>query len=465
MSLSPLFDLKGETPPARYLAAAVPLALVPYVVALAIVAVAPPPYAQPATPLSDWLFWLTPLRWTAAHADGALPFLFALLVSLAASWLVVVLSFRRAAWANRGFFLVLLAPVPTLQPFAILALALMPRRRAPAAEREQPPRRLAAAQGMLAGAFLTVAGVAASTLAFGSYGYGVFLLLPLLVGFTTAYIANHPALLPTGGTTKVVTTASLVGALGLIALALEGVGCIVLAAPLAAALIAIGAAMGRRLAERRHERARPLALSVAVLPLVFLAEALLPPAVDLRTSQAVEIAAPPSAVWRALTRMERIDEPPPLTGRFGLAYPLGASMRGEGVGAERIGRFSTGTAAERVTAWSPERKLAFEVLDQPPMMTELSPYRHVHAPHTEGYAEIRSMAFDLEPIAGGTRLTVRTAHVVRLDPVLYWAPVGRWAVNANVDRVLRQVRTVAERASGKGGRAGDALGSTKGRVS
>nr|MDQ4086886.1 hypothetical protein [Pseudomonadota bacterium] len=151
------------------------------------------------------------------------------------------------------------------------------------------------------------------------------------------------------------------------------------------------------------------------------------------------------AVWRVLTSDAPIATPPGLVGASGLAYPVRAQIIGEGVGAGRLGHFSTGTARERITAWVPGRTLAFDVLTQPPSMEEMSPYRRVHAPHVIGYFETSTTRFDLEPLpGGGTRLTARAAHVLRLDPVLYWEPLARWAIRANTARVLADLKARSE---------------------
>jgi hypothetical protein len=115
------------------------------------------------------------------------------------------------------------------------------------------------------------------------------------------------------------------------------------------------------------------------------------------------------------------------------------------VGGERVGEFSTGTARERITQWLPGHRLAFTVLSQPPAMAELSPYERVDAPHVRGYFETVSTSFTLEPLpGGGTRLVANADHVLRLDPILYWEPIARWAIRQNVGRVLGNVRTRAE---------------------
>src|SRR5690349_18365154 len=46
-------------------------------------------------------------------------------------------------------------------------------------------------QGMLAGATFTVVSVALGALVFGAYGYGMFVLSPLMIGALTGYLANR----------------------------------------------------------------------------------------------------------------------------------------------------------------------------------------------------------------------------------------------------------------------------------
>ena len=171
----------------------------------------------------------------------------------------------------------------------------------------------------------------------------------------------------------------------------------------------------------------------------------MPPSVAIATHETIVISAPPEAVWEALTSADPLSEPPGMVGSAGLAYPLRGRIFGEGVGAERLGYFSTGLARERITDWSLHRRLAFEVISQPPAMEEMSPYRRVHAPHVRGYFDTGETGFELQPLAGGrTRLSVSASHVLRIDPVLYWEPVARWAVAENARRVLRSIKDQAE---------------------
>jgi hypothetical protein len=436
-------SMKGEISPLVY-AATAPLLLLSQhgMVALA--------YRWRGVPLAlDQEFWLLPLR-RLAVLPGLSPLAagLAFALSLAVLWVLAWLSFRRASRARWGYGLAALSIVPALQLPAVAMLALMPRGAVqPEAEAGEKRREGAnashIAQGVLAGVAIIVFAVLVSAVTFGAYGWGLFVLTPFTVGLTTGHIANRRVALDLGSTVAIGVGAAALGSLALVMFALEGLACIIMAAPLGAAVAAIGAAIGHRTSPGyRHDR--PF-LTVAFLPAVFALEAAMPPSVTIETDEAIHISAPPAAVWRALTSDQPISAPIGLVGEAGLAIPLRGRLLGEGVGAERLGEFSTGIARERVTAWVPGRRLAFTVIEQPPAMEEMSPYRRVHAPHVRGYFDTGETRFDLEPLPGGqTRLTVRASHVLRIDPVPYWAPIARWAVRENAGRVLRAIRERAE---------------------
>ena len=391
---------------------------------------------------ADAGFWLMPLR-RLSMLDGlsataaALAFVF----YVAVAWWLALLSFRRANRSSLGYTLAALTVIPVVQLAAVAALAVLPvRGREERGETGEGVNVAHVVQGLLAGIAIIVLAVLVSALTFGSYGWGLFVMTPFLVGVTTGYIANRSAPLETGQTRSLVLAAAGLGGLALIALSLEGFVCILMAAPLGALVAALGGMIGREMALAGHRRGKPF-LSLALLPAVFALEAAMPPALAIETNETVDIAAPPAAVWRALVSDDPIAVAPGLVGRAGLAYPLRARIEGSGVGAERLGFFSTGIARERITGWEPGRRLAFRVVAQPPAMEEMSPYRRVHAPHVQGYFDTGETRFDLVPLpGGGTRLTARASHVLRIDPVLYWEPLARWAIRSNTRRVLEDVR-------------------------
>lgn len=392
-------------------------------------------------------FWLLPLRrfalmpylpaWLAALAFA---------MSLLVAWALAILSFRRARWSGGGYVIAALTIVPGVQVAAIAILALLPR--FDRDETTDPVTGIEVAhviQGVLAGVGIIVLAVLVSAVTFGAYGWGLFVMTPFLVGITTGYLANRRSLLGAGRTTTVVLGAAALGTVALVMFALEGLVCIVLAAPLGAIVAILGGSLGRSIARFGRSRDKPL-MSIALLPALFALEAAMPPVVPIETSTSIDINAPPAAVWDALTSNAPISNGPGLMGVTGLAFPIRGRLLSTGVGAVRLGDFSTGTARERVTEWIPQRRLTFVVVRQPPAMEEMSPYRRVHAPHVNGYFDTGVTRFSLSPLRnGGTRLTVAATHVLRIDPALYWEPIARMAIGLNVNRVLQDIRMKAER--------------------
>jgi len=405
---------------------------------------------------TDFEFWALPLRKVGQlsrtdGSDGAL----VLLTALGSYAALAILSFRRAARSGIGFGLAVLTILPAVQVGAVLALTFLPFAIRPedavaedaeaVEEAERPGVNVAhVLQGLFAGVALIVVAVLVSAVTLGAYGWGLFVMTPFSVGCTTAYLANRRNDLDRHQNQLLVMSATGLGGLALLLFALEGLVCILLIAPLALGLAAVGGAIGRGLARERNDSERGL-MALALLPAVFALEAAMPPAAAIETHASVDIAAPPEAVWRALTDGTPIAAGPGLVGASGLAYPIRGQLLGAGVGAARIGYFSTGIARERVTRWEPGRALAFAILAQPPAMEEMSPYRRVHAPHVRGYFSTADTRFALRRLRnGGTRLTLAASHVLRIDPIPYWEPLARWAAGANGRRVLEDVKAKAE---------------------
>lgn len=300
--------------------------------------------------------------------------------------------------------------------------------------------------GLAVGVALALFSVAIGALLLGVYGFGVFFVAPFFIGLAAGYLVNRRVDFGGGNTVLAVSATTLVCALALLATALEGLVCIVMAAPLAFGLAVLGGLLGRRWARRSRAATAHAFVGFAVLPVFFAVESMVIGTGSFGVLSSIAVDADESRVWAALVRMGDIREEPPLVFRLGVSYPLGAELRGEGVGAIRHGRFSTGVAVERVTAWQPGRELALEVLSEPPAMRELSPYAHVHAPHVNGYFTTRSFAFRLEPLPGGrTHLVLESDHSLRLEPRAYWMELARLAIAQNYDRVLRHIRHEAEK--------------------
>lgn len=395
----------------------------------------------------DDFFWLFPIRQLATLPNiSPLAAVGGVAYCLAISAALALLSLRRADRLGRGGGLALATMVPTLQVLAVLGLALLWPRRADATPENagDPATPYQLAIGIFAGTALIVVAVAVSALTMGAYGWGLFVATPFLVGLITGFLVNRGRVRSAAETFGAVATAGVLGTIALLMLALEGLMCVILILPLAVGLAWIGGMIGRAAAKQLIDPREPF-YSIALLPLIFVLDAAIPPEIPIITRTSITIAAPPEAVWASLTADRTVAAAPGIVGLAGLAYPVGSRIIGEGEGAHRVGRISTGTADERVTIWEPDRILAFRVVRQPPAMEEMSPYRRLHTPHLIGYFDTGETRFDLVPLAnGGTRLTARADHILRIDPGLYWAPIARWAIRQNVTRVLADVQRDAQ---------------------
>jgi hypothetical protein len=359
------------------------------------------------------------------------------------------LAFRRAADAEASGWIAAFAIAPVVQIATIGLLSAMPSRAvagdAGVMTRRGPLGWATAAQGLFLGVAVTLFAVATGALLFGSYGFGIFVASPFTIGATTGYFANRRADLSPLGTAELAAGAIFLGGIALLTAALEGLICILMAAPLAMVAALVGGMLGRAIALYSRRPARQGLSVVALLPVIFALETSLPTAVPFDTLSRVQIGAPPPAVWKVLVRTDLSEEPVALAFRLGLAYPVRGEVLGEGIGSIRLGVFSTGVALERVTEWIPNRKLSFILLNEVPAMRELSPYAKVHAPHVVGYFRTTNTSFELlDREDGNTEVIERTSHVLSLEPVLYWLPLARWVVHENNARVLAHIKRRAE---------------------
>jgi hypothetical protein len=140
-----------------------------------------------------------------------------------------------------------------------------------------------------------------------------------------------------------------------------------------------------------------------------------------------------------------LSAPPAWLFRLGIGYPRRARIEGTGVGAVRYCEFSTGAFVEPITRWDEPSRLSFDVIAQPPPMTEWSPYRRVHAPHLDGYFRSRRGEFRLVKLPDGrTRLEGSTWYELEMAPQLYWKTLADVVVSRIHLRVLAHVKALSE---------------------
>ena len=299
------------------------------------------------------------------------------------------------------------------------------------------------------GSPLATAAIGLTTRRLETYGVGLFVAVPFCVGYLSAFLhgRRHPDARVQSYLVALLSTLLLGGFL--LALAWEGVVCLLMAAPLAIVLAMIGAACGSRSARIRPS-AKPNApayMTVAILPLILMAEAAAHRAAPLyRVDSEIVIDAPAETVWKNVITFSDIGGEPEWYFRAGIAYPIRARINGRGVGATRTCEFTTGSFVEPIEIWNEPRLLRFGVTSNPPPMRELSPYGALDAPHLHGFLVSQRGQFALESLpAGRTRLVGSTWYQHHLWPAAYWRLWSDAIIHRIHLRVLRHIKVISER--------------------
>jgi len=381
-----------------------------------------------------------------------------LAISLPFAWVGVAITVKRfrtigwPAWLTILFFL----PVANIVSFAVAAVwpeNIEREGAAPQWLRRFVPRDTlgAAVLAIVLSSVVAVICVALGTRALNSYGWGLFAAIPFAEGAIAAILFGvHER--RTLGESVSVALLSVVLTLGaLLAVALEGGICTVMAAPLALILAFIGALFGHAI-QARHGRPAAGMSSLAVLllaaPAIMGAESVVQREQPVYMVESeIVVNAPPAEVWKHVISFPDLAPPSELIFRLGVSYPERAKIVGWGAHAVRYCEFSTGTFVEPVTTWDAPKILAFRVAHNPEPMRELSPYHSLETSHLHGYLVSRHGEFRLEPLAGGrTRLIGRTWYQHHLWPASYWAVFADGIIHSIHMRVLRHIKQISETA-------------------
>ena len=280
----------------------------------------------------------------------------------------------------------------------------------------------------------------------GYFGLATFLALPFAIGVSGGVVIRRA-----GGTfgQAVGAAMTLIGAVILVLCAclMEGIICVVMAAPIGAAIAFVGVVVGYFLA--RTKAADGTLQSAAWLSIIVIValEGWNPPApLEATTSSEVVINAPAARVWAELHDIRDLPPTENLLFQFGVAHPISTVTDGQGVGAARLCKLSTGDMPEIITVWKPGQELRFKVLSTPPSMRETGFFgktidtTHIHS----AYASLEG-GFKLTTLPDGrTRLVGESHYLLNIAPAAYWNLWTEEIVHMVQRRVLEHVKTRAE---------------------
>jgi hypothetical protein len=282
---------------------------------------------------------------------------------------------------------------------------------------------------------------------FESYGWTLFLGLPILVSFLSSLIYRRTGPSTWGAAYGVsLLSIFLLGAL-ILFFAIDGFICLLMALPLAAFLALLGSTIGYLLG--RHFSAgitdAAPALLVGAFPFLVAFESDQPSTPRLHeVTTRIEVFAPIQSVWNEVIAFDRIEDPPKGIFRLGIAYPMEARIEGSGVGAVRHCVFSTGPFIEPITRWDAPHALEFDVISNPPPMKEFSPWGHIDTPHLHDTFTSERGRFRLYEDDGKTILEGTTWYRQRIYPDFYWHKISDQIIHLIHLRVLEHIRKRAE---------------------
>jgi len=392
-------------------------------------------------------------RFLATMVAMALPFI----------WIGVTLTIKRLRSAGLPVSLSALFFVPFLNLAFFLVLSLVPERTPtrpadPAKSIQKVGFARVVPEGAVGSAAISLLvtvpiGIGLTVLGaqlLANYGWGLFVALPFTMGFAAGLIygVKRPRSLRSSMGVACLSVVLLGG--GLVAVAVEGVVCLIMAAPIALPLAAIGGACAHLVQRQRQSRIDSPAFLAALLffvPGIQWAEhvaSTAPPRFVVRS--AIEIHASPENVWKQVIAFSQIPPPREWMFRAGIAYPMRAEITGSGPGAERHCVFSTGAFVEPIEVWDEPHRLKFSVTSNPPPMEEWTPYARIEPPHLHGFLASEGGQFLLTPLpGGGTRLEGTTWYRHGLWPAAYWRLWSDEIIHRIHMRVLTHIREEAER--------------------
>lgn len=396
---------------------------------------------------------------------GRLKF-YATLVAIAVPfiWVGVVLTLRRLRDIGWPLWLVAAFFIPFVNLLFFLLLSTIPSKQVETPSTGLPGLRAvldrvvpqsgvgSAALGVALTAPLAVGMTLMSVSGLGDYGWGLFVGVPFFLGLTSVLVYGYRRPRPLRKCLLVALLSVVLASAALIAVAIEGLICILMAAPLGIALALLGGAMGYIIQRRAEDdldiRAfHAFALLLVALPALIVVEHGTrdePALRAVRTS--VEIKAAPEVVWQHLVSIAEIPPPKDLIFRTGIACPIRAEINGSGAGAVRQCVFSTGAFVEPIEVWDEPRLLKFGVTAQPPVLDELSPYSHLHPPHLNNYLQSRKGQFLLSSLPNGkTRLEGTTWYQNNFWPEYYWGIWSDYIIHRIHQRVLDHIKDESER--------------------
>lgn len=285
--------------------------------------------------------------------------------------------------------------------------------------------------------------------------FSFLLVLPAAVSAFIAYVADPFGERPLGFYLAVPAFVLVAVVVVGIVFLKEGVICVILLAPFWLASGTAGT-WATHAIRRRLKGNTSYGFALLALPLLAMqAEraAPLPQPQTYTVSREIVVAATPEAIWPLL---RGIPDVKPGEGRWnvsqdvlGIPRPLGAHLAGDGVGAERTGRWGQQIVfREVITQWRPDARIGWRFIFDDATWG----FQDKHLKPNSSYFRVTEGGYSLEPLgANRTRLTLDTTYWVRTPVNAYSAAWGQLLMGDIENNLLALVKQRAEAKEGGAG--------------
>ena len=256
------------------------------------------------------------------------------------------------------------------------------------------------------------------------YGFTFFMIFPLAVGFAIGTYEKE----------KHGVYSLLFGGLVffgfLLAGALEGLICVLMALPLFLGMLYIGYQTQKGIVKKKPKDSQKLMVTLSPLVLLLLLnpiEQMIIPQPKLITIQnSIELDYAPEIVFDEVKKMDKLDADKPIAMLLGLPAPYRCELEADTVGAKRNCLFKNGKIIAQITKYEKGKVLEMDVIDY--TLTGRDWFQFVDATYT------------FEEKNNKTIITRTSSYKSILNPRIYWEPLEKWGIEQEHEFVLNSLK-------------------------
>jgi len=257
-----------------------------------------------------------------------------------------------------------------------------------------------------------------------SYGSTFFVIFPFALGFSIGTLESEDRFYASFGL-------GLLAFFGfLLAGALEGLVCVLMALPIFFIMGVIGYLVQDKLFKGRAKKANRLMVSISPLIVLLvlnpIEQMILPEPEVITIENSIMLNYPADLVFDEVKQMEKLDAEKPIGLLLGLPSPYKCVLDADTIGAKRNCLFSNGKIVAEITKYEKGKVLEMDVVDY--TLTGRDWFEFVDATYT------------FKEVAGQTKITRTSSYKSILNPRFYWQPLESWGIDQEHVFVLNSLK-------------------------